>query len=173
LFDSQSKNIVLIGQNLYSCFSNSDLVNVLVSLIKDSKTNIICILTTRKAMAALDTSGKGTAVEHYDHTIKTLKNIYWNKLTTNEERNRLSVYFHLGAASLSAIIRDPQDDIRARLVFLPKWTINVNPIKRVYCVVDRWENKNLFDAIYLDVNHMTLIEEEKMDWGQAIDTPHG
>jgi len=164
--DSQTKEIIIVGQNLYSCFENTSLVDRIVYSIKTSKTKIVCILTTREAMASIDTSGKGTAVRHYDSTINTLKDIYWNKLSTSDERKRLSVYLHLGSATLSATIRDPEDIIRARLVFMPKWAIDVNPAKRLYCVIDKWEYPTLFETIYSDINHMMLIDEKRMDWGE-------
>ena len=166
LLDEPTKKIVIAGQNLYSCFANTSLVDRLVDSIINAKIEVVCILTTREAMASIDTSGKGTAVTHYDRTINTLKEIYWTRLSTSDERKRLSVYFHLGSASLSATIRDPEDIKRAKLIFMPKWTINVNPKKRMYCVIDKWENHTLFEAIYFDITHMTLIDEKRMDWGQ-------
>ncbi len=62
-------------------------------------------------------------------------------------KDRITLRFHPGATSLSAIGCDPRDQRRGIVVFTPKWALDVQPANRLYFVVERWEHDDLFNRL--------------------------
>jgi hypothetical protein len=72
-----------------------------------------------------------------------------------EERQLMSVYFHVGASTLSAVFIDPRTP-EGILFFSPRWAIQYVPQDRLTCVIDKKINSEaLFKSVYNSVLLMT------------------
>lgn len=75
--------------------------------------------------------------------IKILRN-----LLGETERHQLNCHFHPDAVTLSAMIRDPKNDDRGIITLTPRWAADTEPHSRVYCVVEKWAHRAIFNKIY-------------------------
>lgn len=74
----------------------------------------------------------------------------------------MTAHFHVGAATLSAVIIDPTTP-RGLLFFSPRRAVQFLPQDRLTCVVDKAENaEGLFKAIYNGVLLMTQGDAESV-----------
>jgi len=151
LFDHKCRDIFIIGQNLRTLLSNSgvwDHLQNLVSANEDLKIHIV--LTVPEAMDTID----DVARREYTRTVAELVKFIYRKLA-KKHRQQIAVSFHPGATSLSAFIRDPHSKSRGILVFVPKWATDREPGNRVFCVVRKWENFEIFNKLFGHISIMT------------------
>jgi hypothetical protein len=146
---SDTKQLYVIGQNIRTLLSNEDLKQKLKKFIEKNGTELTIILSPYKILEKVFP----LAAEHLKQTVIDLRNLYFD--LSEEQRKRFKIYFNPGTISLSAFIRDPADkNARGVIVFTPKWSFDSSPGNRMYCVIEKWENKNCFDNIFGGVGRM-------------------
>lgn len=140
------KELIVAGPNLRGWLNDDGAKQSLVDLVSsDAKPKLTMILGTLEALNALtDGAGEGAGEVHLKQSVKDLE---WIRSKLDEEqRKRFGVYFHFGAVSMSAVIRDPYED-NGVLVFTPRWGIDYQPLRRVFCVVEKKRQPSQFQAI--------------------------
>lgn len=146
---NDTKELYIIGQNICTILSNEDLKQKLKKFIEKNDTELTVILSPYKILEKVFPLG----AKHLTQTVIDLRNLYF--YLGEEQRKRFKIYFNPGTISLSAIIRDPTDkNARGVIVFTPKWSFDSSPGNRMYCVIEKWENKNCFDNIFGGVGRM-------------------
>jgi len=141
LLDEKSHEIFIIGQNLRTLMSTQGFKARIKMLIqKNKELKIWFIGATYNGMKEISKE----CAEHFDNTLKDFKEIYEE---LGEKADKLYVRFHPSAISLSCIIRDPDDDKRGILVMTPKWARDADPANRHYCVIEKWEYRELFNRV--------------------------
>jgi hypothetical protein len=78
------------------------------------------------------------------------------------DRNRLRVWFHPEAISLSLAMRDGRDKDNGLIVFSPRWVDDTEPINRPFCVVEKNRHKAIFDKLMGGVSRMSLPHESRL-----------
>lgn len=156
LLDEKCKEIILVGQSLKTLFAQKEFRERIVTLMESSQPpRIKIIMTVPEIMLAIH--GDQVGYHGFIETVRDLRNIYYDKLVKSK-REMLSVHFHPGASSLSAIIRDPDDTKRGILVFTPKWATDRESQNRMFCVLEKWRHQILFKKLYGHVSDMTRSE---------------
>lgn len=144
-----TKELYIIGQNIRTILSKEDRKQKLKKFIEKNGTELTIILCPYEILEKVFP----LAAEHLKQTVKDLKNLYFD--LSDEQRKRFKIYFNPGTISLSAFVRDPADkNARGVIVFTPKWSFDTSPGNRMYCVIEKWENKNCFDNIFGGVGRM-------------------
>jgi hypothetical protein len=147
LLDAHTRDVVIVGQNLQTLLKNHLLKSVRALLDNDFAhvTFVITVPEFYDAIAGKDTVKKQEYLAEMATTAKTLDD-FWNSLSTTQ-RDRVIIYAHPGASSLSAIIRDRDSKERGVIVFTAKWATDAQPDHRLYGVIDRKTHNELFEVL--------------------------
>lgn len=150
-FDSRSREVYVIGQNLRTILSNPKALPHLRNLILKNKNLRVHIIIS--VPGSVDHAHQDFR-SHYFQTVSELQEFY---VGLDEEcRQRVIMRAHAGATSLSALIRDPEHDERGVIVFTLKWATDLEPGNRVFCVVRKTENSDIFAKLMGHVSTMLL-----------------
>jgi len=144
IFDSSAQDCVVVAQNLRTLISAGFLEHI--GPVLERGTKVAIVLTTFEAMSAISEAAR----DHYIETIRDLTRFVGD--LPEVSRKRLRICFHPGATSLSAMVR--RDEHRERMVFTPKFATDTDPDNRVFCVVDRRDNREIYDRL---TAHLTYI----------------
>lgn len=156
ILDTKCNKIILAGQSIRTRFAQPEFRERIVTLLKSNNTlHIIIIMTVPEIMKA--THGDRVGYLGFIDTVTDLRDIYYHRLD-KPERERLSVHFHPGTSSLSATIRDPDNTDRGIIVFTPKWATDRESQNRMYCVLEKWRHRALFNKLYGHIYDMTRRE---------------
>lgn len=156
--DGATDELFIIGQNIRTLLSDRENLEHVAKLLRKNPVFVVTfILTTDEAMCAISPHPPTETMIEFKQTIRELSELI-ESLVTEDEKQRVRVHFHRGASSLSAIIRDPKKENRAEMVFTPKWSTELEPTNRVYCVVRRWENPDIFKKLYGFINILTGVQ---------------
>lgn len=157
ILDSKCKEVIMVGQNMRTLMSDSKFRDHIVDLLRNNKdVKITFVLSTPEILRAMSKS-IAPAYRHYIDSVTEMRDMYHDRLGISE-RNRFFVCAHAGATSLSATIRDPKEIKRAVITFTVKWATDRDPQNRIFCVVEKWENRPLFNRLYGHVDDMTRSE---------------
>lgn len=157
LLDFNCKEVIMVGQNMRTLMSDPAFRRHVVALLKNNKeARVTFILSTPEVLKAMSKTIV-PAYRHYVDSVTEIRNMYHDQLGP-AERERFAVYAHTGATSLSATIRDPKDNTRGVITFTVKWATDREPQNRIFCVVERWENRALFNRLYGHIDDMTRSE---------------
>lgn len=149
LIERTQKELVLAGPNLRSWLSDDDSKLGLVDLVKRRGIQVTLILATYETLSPISPEG----AIHLRHSVKDIRAMIG--MLSTEEQRIMSVYFHVGAATLSAVFIDPKTP-EGILFFSPRWAIQFFPQDRLTCVIDkRINSEDLFRALYNSVLLMT------------------
>ena len=151
LFDSRSQEIYLIGQNLRTVLSDPKVLPHLSKLLSKNKNLEVRIIIS--VPGALD-HVHPDASRHYLQTVRELQSFYAN--LDEACRRRVIMRAHAGAISLSALIRDPDNNERGIMVFTPKWATDLEPGNRIFCVARKSANPEIFAKLMGHVSTMLL-----------------
>jgi hypothetical protein len=150
-FDSSSREIYVIGQNLRSVLSDSRVLPHFHKLLsKNRKLELRMIISSPGSIDHVHQD----ASRHYAQTIREHK--MFCRGLDEECRRRVTIRAHAGATSLSALIRDPGNDDRGVMVFTPKWATDQDPGNRIFCVVRKSENPVIFARLFGHLSMMLL-----------------
>ena len=154
ILDNDTQELIIIAQNLRT-FIRHGIHDTLYMLLRDRPSFFSTIILTVpeffSALSANREQERAYQMEFAD-TIWKLNQLE-GKLTASQQR-RLSIRFHPGASSLSALIRDPSDKRRGLLVFSPKWATDIEPDNRVYCIVERSIQEHIFTKFIGHISQM-------------------
>lgn len=142
LLSKNPKEVFVIAQNMRTLLFDKDYLPCISQWLtrnKDREPSLTFVLSTPQVLGALNP----TARDHLKQSVVELKEF----LKTEAMRDRITIRFHPGTSSLSAIVCDPKSKHRGILVFTPKWAMDVEPANRLYCVIERWEHDDLFNRI--------------------------
>ncbi|WP_344612731.1 toll/interleukin-1 receptor domain-containing protein [Dactylosporangium salmoneum] len=143
------KELILAGPNLRSWLSDRECKRDLVALVKQRRVRVTLILTTYECLRPIAAEG----AVHLRESAKDIRSMLAE--LDGEERDLMSAHFHVGAATLSAVIIDPATP-EGILFFSPRWAIQFLPQDRMTCVIDKSVNSaDLFKAVYNGVLLMT------------------
>ncbi len=157
LLDDKCKEVIIVGQNMRTLMSDSVFRNHIIALLKNDKdVKVTFILSTPEILKAMSKT-LPQAYRHFIDSVTEMRDMYHENLGESE-RNRFSVHSHVGASSLSATIRDPSDNARGIITFTVKWSTDRDSQNRVFCVVEKRENRVLFNRLFGHVADMTRSE---------------
>jgi len=143
------KELILAGPNLRSWMTDGASKKGLVDLVKERGIRVTLILATYETLGAVSPEG----AIHLRHSVRDIQEMV-GKLE-GDERGLMSVYFHVGASTLSAVFIDP-DTTDGILFFSPRWAIQYVPQDRLTCIIDKKINsESLFKALHNSVLLMT------------------
>lgn len=149
--------LILAAPNLRSWLSDAHSRKTLLKLIQETEVTVTLILATYETLRPISSEG----AEHLRQSAEDIKEMM-NALT-DTERRRLRAFFHIGAATLSAVFVDPEN-ADGILFFNPRWAIQFLPDDRLTCVIDKTINSpTLFKAIYNSVLLMTQRDAKSID----------
>lgn len=156
LLDDKSEEIFIIGQNLRTLMSTTGFKERIKQLLQKNKgLKIWFIGATYEGMKAISTE----CAEHFSDTLKDFKELYED---LGDNAAELRVRFHPSAISLSCMIRDPNNDDRGILVMTPKWARDAEPANRQYCVIEKWEYRDLFNKVAGHRVAMTQADSQRL-----------
>jgi len=136
------RELILAGGNLRSWMSDEDSKNGLVALVQERRIRVTLILATYETLRPISPEG----AIHLRESVKDIRQM--TDRLAEKDRDLMRVYFHVGAATLSAVFIDP-DSPHGLLFFSPRWAIQWLPQDRLNCVIDKTINsEGLFKAIY-------------------------
>ena len=163
ILESKASEIFIIGQNLRTLMGTQGFKKKIETLLNNIEgPRIWFIGATWDGMKAISPE----CAYHFLETIGDFKDLY--ELSGNQT-DRLRVRFHPSAISLSCIIRDPENDKRGILVMTPKWSRDADPRNRHYCVIERWEYKDIFNRVSGHRDAMTQADSLRLrDMSQII-----
>ena len=149
LIERTTSEMILAGPNLRSWLSDPETRAALVEAVKKKPIRLKFILATYETLRPI-------AAEGVAHLRQSAEDIQAMRGRLNdEERSRMTAYFHVGASTLSAVFIDPEKPTGA-LFFNPRWAIQFLPQDRLTCVIDKRINSPaLFKAVYNSVFLMT------------------
>jgi hypothetical protein len=157
-----NRSLIVAGPNLRGWLTEEESRLSLIHLIKKAPhIQITMILGTPESLKILN-NGYGEGTEHLRASVRDLRWI--NSQLSSDEKQRFRVAFHFGAVTLSAVIRDPDGDDGV-LLFTPRWGIDYQPLKRLYCVIEKKTNPEQFNAIYQST--FNLIQSDALTLDQA------
>lgn len=162
LLSKNPKEVFVVAQNMRTLLSDPDYLPCISRWLgrnKDREPSLAFVLTTPEVLGALNP----TAMEHLMQSVVQIKAF----LDKESMRDRITVRFHPGAASLSAFVCDPKDRRRGTLVFTPKWALDSQPANRLYCVIERWEHNELFNRVAGTIPAMVQIDSASLNLGQV------
>jgi len=137
------QSLIVAGPNLRGWLTEEARSGLIEVIRKAPHIQVKMILGTPEILTALN-GGYGTGTEHLKESVADLNWIV--SQLSEEEKKRFQAYFHFGAATLSAVIRDP-DTEDGVLLFTPRWGIDYIALRRMYCVIDKKTNPEQFNAI--------------------------
>jgi hypothetical protein len=144
IFDRRCSEIYLIGQNLRTLLDRPCTLTHLTKMLKaNSNLHVKLLLSTPEIMTLIDPAA-GT---HHIQTVKQLKD-FCSGLKDAQMLARVTIRFHPGTTALSALIRDPNSETRGIIIFTPKWATDLEPGNRIYCVVRKWKDPEIFKRIF-------------------------
>jgi hypothetical protein len=127
---------------------NEGLADKLREVLRENPdTKVTMYLTPHSILQAIADAGAVDLVR----SIKTFRE-FLSKLS-DKQRQRVEIYCHPGAVSLSCLVRDRIDKHRAVLVLTPRWATDITIERRFFCVIERREHRDLFDAIVGGIPH--------------------
>jgi len=147
LLDPQTKEVIIVGQNLQTLLKNGLLrpVRALLDNGVDRVTFVVTIPEFYDTLAEQDDVRKKNYLKELATSVKTLDDF---KSSLNAIQNpRVIILAHPGASSLSAIIRDRGSNERGVIVFTAKWATDAQPDHRLYGVIDRKTHGELFRVL--------------------------
>lgn len=156
--------LVLAGPNLRSWLSDAESKQGLVDLVAERDVRLTLIMATFETLRPI-------AREGAIHLRESVRDVRAMLAALQPDRRRLvSVYFHVGAATLSAVFVDPRrpDGI---LFFSPRWAIQFLPQDRLTCVIDKSVNSiSLFKALYNGILLMTQGDARTLEEMDDLDS---
>jgi TIR domain len=148
LMERTKKELILAGSNLRSWLSDDDSKQGIVDLAK-KHIRVTLILATYETLGAISPEG----AIHLRHSVNDIREMIG--MLEDNEKKFVSVYFHVGASTLSAVFIDPKT-AEGILFFSPRWAIQYLPQDRLTCIIDKKINsEDLFKAVYNSVLLMT------------------
>jgi hypothetical protein len=149
--------LILAAPNLRSWLSDPDARSGLIELVRNSAVMVQFILATYETLRPLGAEG----AEHLRQSAEDIKAM--RDQLSSEQRERMQAFFHIGAATLSAIFIDPGRP-EGLLFFTPRWAIQYLPQTRLTCVIDKsLSSIALYNALYDSVLLMTQRDAKSLD----------
>lgn len=155
LLDEQTDEAIIIAQNLRTLLRH-DLLDALRPIMeKTGHSKVTIILSVPEFFVGIARSEMEdrSYLEQFATTIQQLNRFKFS--LKDFQKPRFQVYFHPGASSLSAIIRDPSNLQRGLIAFTAKWTTDEQPDNRVFCIIDRINSDQLFQGLIGHIPIMT------------------
>ena len=122
--------------------SDEDSKRGLVTLVQERHVRVTLILATYETLRPISPEG----AIHLRESVKDIRQMLDD--LAGGERDLMRAYFHVGAATLSAVFVDPESP-GGILFFSPRWAIQFLPQDRLTCVIDKSINsEGLFKALY-------------------------
>jgi hypothetical protein len=149
--------LILAGPNLRSWLSDAESKQGLIELIAGRGVRVTLIMATYDTLRPIAREG----AIHLRESVRDAREMLW--ALPGDRKDLMSAYFHVGAATLSAVFIDPKrrDGI---LFFSPRWAIQFLPQDRLTCVIDKSVNDaSLYKALYNGVLLMTQGDAKTID----------
>jgi TIR domain-containing protein len=151
------QEIIITAQNMQSLLRVDPLALFDDMLERKQKLKIDIILSppefflflSRRGLTALD---RDVVIAQYGDTLDALERFAGE--LPDHKRSRVNICFHPGVSSLSAFIRDPMIDESGLAAFVPKWATDLDPGNRIFCLVRKADNRELFNKI---VGHIEMM----------------
>lgn len=124
-----SHQLILAGPNLYVVLNDTQYGNLLLDCCKKG-IKVQLFLGDRATLRAFGYVGERD-LEKSARRILSLR-----ERIPNEVQENFEAFFHPGTSTLSATISDP-DDEHGILTFTPRWAIDYDPNKRLFCVLEK------------------------------------
>jgi hypothetical protein len=158
LVDRAREELIIAGPNLRNWLSHDDSKGRLVDLVKRRRVRVTLILATYETLRPVSPEG----AVHLRQSVQDIRQML-DQLEEPAERRLMSVHFHIGASTLSAVFVDPRSP-EGILFFNPRWAIQFLPQDRLTCVIDKQVNSpGLYKAIYNGVLLMTQGDARTVD----------
>ena len=158
LLSKNPRDVIVVAQNMRTLLSDKEYLPTLSRWLgrnTANQPNLTFILCTPKVLGAINPIAR----EHLKQSVIDLAGFLKNE----PSKNRILIRFHHGASSLSAMICDPNSKRRGILVFTPKWSLDEQPANRLYCVIHKWEQENLFTRIAGTIPAMVQNDSYSLD----------
>jgi len=160
LFSKNPRHVFIVAQNMRTLLDDMDYLPTITAWLermerRKKRPHLTLILSTPTVLRALDSVA-------YAHFKKSVKEVVDFREKEPLMKDKITLRFHPGATSLSAIVCDPESKRRGILVFTPKWALDTQPTNRLYCVVERWEYEDLFNRIAGTIPRMAQSDNDSL-----------
>lgn len=157
VLDEHTEEVIVVAQNLQTLLRNDILTALRPILEKKGNSQILIVLSVPEFFTGISTN-QHEDLQYLEQFANTIQQLNRFKFSLKEaQKPRFRVFFHPGASSLSALIRDPADKHRGVLIFTAKWTTDTEPDSRVVCIVDRETNDYLFQRL---IGHIPIMADK-------------
>jgi len=152
--DDAKQHIIITAQNLQSLIHTGLLSYLKTRVLENRDLRVDIILTVPEFFLALPrlTLDREALMKQFQDTLLRLD--AFMKDLEQHPRSRVNVCFHPGVSSLSAMVRDPDDDRNGIIGFVPKWATDLEPDNRVFCLIRKSDNRELFQKM---VGHIGMM----------------
>jgi TIR domain len=165
LLDRAKTELVLAGPNLRSWLTSAKTRQQLIDLLESTKVTVTFILATYETLRPVSAEG----AVHLRSSVIGLREM--RDALAPAGRERMQVYFHLGASTLSAVFVDPRS-ADGLLFFNPRWAIGFVPHDRLTCVIDkRYNSVGLYKALHNGVLLMIQGDALSLEQMDALGDP--
>lgn len=143
-FNSVSAHALIIGLNLRPLLNRREVRDRMLQILQDNK-----FLTIIVAPPIMNAAIGRVQFEDLKRTVELLKEFKaeCDRQCTEMQRSNLKVIFHKDAASMSALIRDPDLNHEAAIVPTIKWTTDTHSNNRLFFVASKYEHPECFSRL--------------------------
>jgi len=152
--DAQDR-LVLVGPNLRSWLSADEDKALLVGAMERG-TAVTFIMATPELLRSFGDEGE----IHLKASTADLLEIR-GRLSA-DAHEKFAAHFHRGASTLSAAFRDPDHDT-GLVVVGPRWAIDYQPQRRMFFVVEKLQNPEVFSALHSSTFLMIQADAASLD----------
>ncbi len=153
--DDAARELIITAQNLQSLLRQD--VLQLIRTMLENNTTFKCeiVLTVPGFFAGIALGGEDLSRYQKEFVNSVFQLHQFSAQLDDSLKSRFQVRYHPGASSLSSLIVDPTDTSRGRLYFVVKWATDQEPESRMFCLVERSSQPDLFLRLYGHVSTMT------------------
>ena len=156
MLKNKPNEVIIVAQNMGTLAMTDKFIESIISAINENTMKVKIFLVPYLTLRGIDQKYGDDLKYTIERLIYVLKNV------NNGKKNNLIIRFNDNALSLSSIFIDPSDYEKGLAIFIPKSSFKDPPNNRVYCVVKKSENSDIFQNIYGSVNEMLLSNSTKL-----------
>lgn len=166
VIDSHCKELVLTGTNFGDVLGErpappSVLHKLIILALKGvNKPTVTIAFAPPDLLKDVNSDGYQDLMKY---SMPRMLDLYHCSDLTDEERSRLNIICHTGALFAALCIRDPEDEERGLIVGTPRWVSDTQGIGRMYFVVRKTDNREVFEALYRPIYSDLRVNKSRRD----------
>jgi len=152
--DDARQEIIITAQNMQSLL-RADPLTLLSKILEERpqlKLDIILVPPEFFLFVSHKGLDRDAVIAQYADTLDALDKFARN--LSVQKRARVNICFHPGVSSLTSFVRDPAIDESGVIAFVPKWATDLDPDNRIFCLVRKSDNRELFNKM---VGHIGMM----------------